>query len=209
MLSYDEAFAEMPLVAIVRGVRPEEVLDVAGALYDGGIRIVEVPLNSPDPLDSIRRLAAMQGVMVWGAGTVLNVEQVEAVVAAGGTVIVSPNTDAAVIRRSVELGAVPLPGFATATEAFTALAAGARGLKLFPAATYGSGHLKGLAAVLPPEAVLMPVGGVGPDNMAEWWQAGARGFGLGSDLYKPGMSAAQVGGRAEAAVRAVRALRAG
>lgn len=206
MLTYEQAFAETPLIAILRGVRPDEILDVAQALYDAGMRLVEVPLNSPEPLESISRLKAFEGRMVWGAGTVLRPGGVDAVVQAGGKLIVSPNTDVSVIRRAVERGGVPLPGFATATDAFAALEAGARHLKLFPASTYGPGHVKALSAVLPPEALILPVGGVGPAQMADWWAAGARGFGLGSDVYKPGMTAAQVGERARAAVEAVRAL---
>jgi len=169
MLNFADVFAEMPLIAIVRGVRPDEVVDVATALYDAGIRIVEVPLNSPDPFVSIERLSAMTGRMVCGAGTVLTTEQVDSVVAAGGTFIVAPNTDPSVIRQSVVRGAIPLPGIATATDAFNALAAGARWLKLFPAATYGPEHLKALAAVLPSEAHVIPVGGVSPANMKQWW----------------------------------------
>ena len=207
MLTFDEAFDEMPLIGILRGVRPEDVVEIASALDDAGVRIVEVPLNSPDPLDSIARLAAMKGRMVWGAGTVLSADRVDDVVAAGGSIIVSPNVDQAVIRQAVKHGAEPLPGFATATEAFAALAAGARIIKLFPAATYGAGHVKALSAVLPSEAVIVPVGGVGPDQMAEWWAAGARGFGLGSDLYRPGMTAADVHIRARAAVDAIGVIR--
>lgn len=205
-LTFDAAFAEMPLIAIIRGVKPNEVVDIVQALYDEGVRIVETPLNSPEPLDSIARLKAFEGRMVWGAGTVLTIKQVEDVVGAGGTIIVSPNTNPDVIRRAVQLGAEPLPGFATATDAFAAIEAGARNIKLFPAGTYGSGHVKALKAVLPPHVVVTPVGGVGPAAMAEWWDAGARGFGLGSDLYKPGMSAAEVAAKARAAVAAVRAL---
>lgn len=207
MSAFDDAFAETPLVAILRGVRPDEVVAIAQALDAAGVRLVEVPLNSPRPLESIAALTAMRGRMVWGAGTVLEPDQVDAVARAGGTMIVSPNTDPAVIRRTVELGLEPLPGFATATEAFAALAAGARRLKLFPAASYGPAHLKALTAVLPPEAAVIPVGGVGPGQMAAWWAAGARGFGLGSDLYKPGMSAEDVGRRAAAAIQALRAVR--
>jgi 2-dehydro-3-deoxyphosphogalactonate aldolase len=207
MLSFDQAFAEMPLVAILRGVAPDAVVAIAEALHAAGIRIVEVPLNSPQPLDSIARLAALADRLVTGAGTVTRVDDVDAVAAAGGQIIVSPNMDAAVIGRALARGAVPLPGVATATEAFAALAAGAGVLKLFPAATYGPAHLKALGAVLPAGAVIVPVGGVGPAQMADWWAAGARGFGLGSDLYRPGMSAAEVGARAAQAVAALRAIR--
>ncbi len=208
MLTFADAFAGMPLVAIVRGVRPDEILDVAAALHDAGIRIVEVPLNSPDPLVSIERLSVMAGRIVWGAGTVLTTAKVDAVVAAGGTVVVAPNTDAAVIGRTIEHGAIPLPGIATATDAFAALAAGARYLKLFPAVTYGPEHVKALSAVLPAETAVIPVGGVSPANMQAWWAAGARGFGLGSDLFKPGMTPRQVRERADDAVALMSALRA-
>ncbi len=207
MLRFAQAFAEMPLVAILRGVRPGEVIAIAEALHAAGIRIVEVPLNSPQPLDSIQNLQAMADIMVSGAGTVLSVADVDDVIAAGGQIIVSPNMDAAVIRLALAKGSVPLPGVATATEAFAAIAAGADILKLFPAATYGPGHVQALRAVLPSAATIVPVGGVGPAQMAEWWAAGARGFGLGSDLYKPGMTPAEVRARADAAVAAVRALR--
>jgi 2-dehydro-3-deoxyphosphogalactonate aldolase len=163
-------------------------------------------MNSPEPLDSIARLKAMQGRMVWGAGTVLRPGGVDAVVQAGGRVVVSPNTDPAVIRRAIERGAVPVPGFASATEAFCALEAGARYLKLFPASTYGPGHLKALAAVLPPEAVVLAVGGARPEDMAAWRAAGAGGFGLGSEIYKPGMTAESVYERARTAVAELRAV---
>lgn len=204
--SFEDAFAETPLVAILRGIRPTEVVEVAEALYAAGIRIVEIPLNSPEPLDSLARLKAMEGRMIWGAGAVLRPGGVEAVAQVGGRIIVAPNTDASVIRKAIERGLTPLPGFATATEAFCALESGARYLKLFPAATYGPVHAKALSAVLPPEAVLLPVGGVGPAGMGDWWAAGARGFGLGSELYKPGMKAEEVGRRAVEAVKAVRSL---
>ncbi len=205
MTTFQAAFDEAPLVAILRGVRPDEVVAIAESLFAAGLRLVEVPLNSPRPLESIAALRQMEGRMVWGAGTVLTSDQVEAVADAGGRMIVSPNTNPAVISRTVELGLESLPGFATATEAFAALAAGARRLKLFPAASYGPDHLKALKAVLPLEADVIPVGGVGPDQMAAWTAAGARGFGLGSDLYRPGMSAGEVGLRATAAITAVRA----
>jgi 2-dehydro-3-deoxyphosphogalactonate aldolase len=204
-MTLDEALAEVPVIAIIRGVRPEEVVAVAEALHAGGVRVVEVPLNSPEPLDSIGRLAAFEGRMVWGAGTVLSPEAADAVADAGGRIAVSPNTDPAVIRRVLERGMVPLPGFGTASEAFAAYAAGARELKLFPAATYGAAHIKALKAVLPPDARVHAVGGVGPAAMAEWRAAGADGFGLGSELYKPGMTPEEVYTRALAAVAAATA----
>lgn len=206
-MKLDDALAECPIVAIVRGIRPDEVLGHAESLFAAGVRGIEVPLNSPDPLESIRRLAeAWGGRMVVGAGTVLHSEEVDAVATAGGTLIVSPNTKAAVISRSVELGLDPAPGFATATEAFQALELGARHLKLFPAVTYGPGHLKQLQAVLPASAVLWAVGGAGPDNMGAWWAAGARAFGLGGELYKPGQSVAETAAKAARAVSVARTL---
>lgn len=207
MAAFDDVFEEAPLVAILRGVRPDEVAAIAEALHAAGVKLVEAPLNSPQPLESIAALRAMQGRMLWGAGTVYRVSDVDAVADAGGQFVVAPNTNPAVIRRALERGLVPLPGFATATEAFGALEAGAKHLKLFPASTYGACHLKALTAVLPPEAVPIPVGGVGPGQMAEWWAAGARGFGLGSDIYKPGMNADDVHRRAVAAVAALSAVR--
>lgn len=206
-MTLDEALAQCPVVAIVRGVKPDEVLDHAAALLEAGVVGVEVPLNSPEPIESIRRLAAEFGKrMVVGAGTVLTPERVEAVAEVGGRIIVSPNTQPSVIRRAVELGLDPAPGFATASEAFTAIDAGARHLKLFPAVTYGPAHVKQLRAVLPPEAVVWAVGGAGPDNMADWWAAGARAFGLGGELYRAGQSVAETRDKARRVVEAVRAL---
>jgi 2-dehydro-3-deoxyphosphogalactonate aldolase len=205
-MTLDEALDQTPLVAILRGVKPDEVLAIAEALHGAGVRVVEVPLNSPDPLESISRLRAWEGRLVYGAGTVLRPGGVDAVAQAGGKLVVAPNTEPAVIRRAAERGLAAMPGFASATEAFCALEAGARHLKLFPASTYGPGHARALKDVLPPEAVLLPVGGVGPGEMAAWWAAGARGFGLGSNLYKPGFTAEQVHDRALAAVAAVRVL---
>lgn len=202
----DEALTELPLVAIVRGVKPAEVEGVAQALYAAGVRCLEVPLNSPEPLESIRRLKAFAGRMAYGAGTVLTSEAVDAVAEAGGELIVSPNTDPAVIRRTLERGMVPMPGFGSATEAFAAIAAGARQLKLFPASTYGPDHLKALRAVLPPDASVSPVGGVKPEDFASWWAAGARGFGLGGELYKPGMRPDEIHRRARAAAEALKPL---
>lgn len=201
------ALAEAPVVAIVRGVRPDEILDHAQALFEAGVRGVEVPLNSPEPLDSIRALAeTFADRMAVGAGTVLTPKRVEAVAEAGGRIIVSPNTQPDVIRRAVELGLDPAPGFATATEAFTAIEAGARHLKLFPAVTYGPAHLKQLKAVLPADVTVWAVGGVGPDGMADWWAAGARAFGLGGELYKAGQSPAETAEKAARVMAAVRRL---
>jgi len=201
----DAALAECPVVAILRGVRPDEVLNHAQVLFTAGVRGVEVPLNSPDPIDSIVRLAAAWSErMVVGAGTVLSAHQVDAVAQAGGKLIVAPNTSAEVIRRAVELGLEAAPGFATATEAFVALDAGAAHLKLFPAVTYGPVHLKQLKAVLPGAATIWAVGGVGPDSMAQWWAAGARAFGLGGEVYRAGQSVAET---AEKALRVVAAAR--
>jgi 2-dehydro-3-deoxyphosphogalactonate aldolase len=192
-----EALAECPVVAILRGVQPNEVVEHVEALYAAGLRAVEVPLNSPEPLASLRRIvAAFEGRMTIGAGTVLAADRVDAVAEAGGRLIVSPNTDAAVIRRAVELGLECAPGFATASEAFAAYGAGARHLKLFPAATYGPVHLRQLKAVLPPDATVWAVGGVGPDSMAEWWAAGARAFGLGGELFRPGQPSRETADKA-------------
>lgn len=191
-----------PLIAILRGIRPDEILDVAGALVESGIRGIEVPLNSPDPLVSIRRLTERYGAQcLCGAGTVLKPAQVDAVADAGGKLIVTPNVSQAVISRSVELGLHAVPGFATATEAFEALDAGATALKLFPASTYGVQHLKALRAVLPPIKIFA-VGGVGARTLSEWLDAGIDGIGFASDIYAPGRPAADVGARAAAIVSA-------
>lgn len=205
-MNLSTALTELPLVAIVRGVRPEEVEGVAQALFAAGVRCVEVPLNSPEPLESIRRLRAFAGRMAYGAGTVLSPAAVDEVAEAGGQLVVSPNTDPSVIKRTIERGMVPMPGFGSASEAFAAYRAGARQLKLFPAATYGAEHVKALKAVLPADAVVQPVGGVKPDDFAHWWAAGARGFGLGGELYKPGMAPDEIHRRAQAAVAALKPL---
>jgi len=188
-MTLDEAIAVSPVVAIIRGVTPDEAVAIAQAIYDGGIRAIEVPLNSLEPLESIRRIVeAFDGRMAIGAGTVLSPDKVDAVNAVGGTFIVCPNTDVPVILRTVELGLTPAPGFATPTEALMAVDAGARHLKLFPAISFGPAHVKQIKAILPSEVAVWAVGGVGPASMAEWWAAGARGFGLGSEVYKAGQT---------------------
>lgn len=207
-MTLDEALEQSGVVAIIRGVTPEEVLAVAEALHAAGVRVVETPLNSPEPYESIRRLAAtFHGRLFVGAGTVLAASEVEAVAAAGGRLIVTPNTNPEVIRRTLAAGLTPFPGFGGATEAFAAIEAGARHLKLFPASTYGARHLKALKAVLPGHIVVAPVGGVGAADMAEWRAAGAGCFGIGSEIYKPGMAAEEVHRRAVALVQAERAAR--
>ncbi len=202
---FDGAFARCPLIAILRGVRPEEVAAIGDALVDAGFTLIEVPLNSPDPLESIARLAdALKGRAVIGAGTVLDTPSVAAVEAAGGTLIIAPNVDAAVIAETTRRGLVAIPGIATPTEAFAALKAGAVALKLFPAEAFAPSVVKAMRAVLPPDVRILPVGGVAPDTMAMWTQGGAAGFGLGSALYRPGMTAEQVGANARAFIAALR-----
>lgn len=206
-MTLDEAMRTAPVVAILRGIKPDEIEAHAEALHDAGVRIVEIPLNSPEPFESLRRLAERWGDrMVCGSGTVLAPDLVDEVARAGGSIVVSPNTDPAVISRSRQLGLAPMPGFQTATEAFTAHEAGARHLKLFPASTVGPAHLRALMAVLPKDAVVLAVGGASPANMADWWAAGARGFGLGSEIYRPGQPPAETADRARAAITAVARL---
>lgn len=195
-----------PIVAILRGVKPDEVVAIGEALYEAGVRAIEVPLNSPEPFDSIERLCrALGDRCLCGAGTVLTAADVDRVRDAGGRLIVTPNTDPEVIARAVALGLVAMPGFATASEAFRALQAGATSLKLFPAASYGPGHLKALKSVLPSAVTLFAVGGVGPDAMAAWRAAGADGFGIGGEIYKPGDAPAAVSAKAKTLVQAVAA----
>ncbi|ATY32385.1 2-dehydro-3-deoxy-6-phosphogalactonate aldolase [Sphingomonas psychrotolerans] len=202
--AFDAAFARCPLIAILRGVKPDEVEGIGDALVEAGFTLIEVPMNSPDPLDSIARLARrFEGKAVIGAGTVLNEGQVEQVLAAGGTMIISPNANTRVVAATVAAGMVSLPGVVTPTEAFAALEAGATALKLFPAEGSSPAILKAMRAVLPRDLRLLPVGGVTPDTMDPWREAGAAGFGLGSALYKPGLTAAEVGERARAFVSAL------
>jgi 2-dehydro-3-deoxyphosphogalactonate aldolase len=201
---FDAAFARCPLVAILRGVKPDEVEAIGEELVAAGFTLIEVPMNSPEPLDSIARLAKrFAGRAVIGAGTVLRVEQVQQVIDAGGTMIISPNANLDVIRASAAAGMVSLPGIATPTEAFGALDAGATALKLFPAEAASPVVLKAMRAVLPKDARVLPVGGIAPDNMGPWTDAGAAGFGLGSALYKVGLTAEQVGANARAFVAAL------
>lgn len=203
----DAALKQLPLVAILRGVKPEEVEAIADALYAEGFRVIEVPLNSPAALDSIARLARrIPADAVVGAGTVLSVQAVAEVQAAGGKVIVMPHADVAVIREAKARGLFCVPGAATPTEAFGAVHAGADAVKLFPAELIMPSIVKAMRAVLPKELRLLPVGGITPDNMGPYVKAGAAGFGLGSALYSPGLSAADVGQRARAFVQAWRAL---
>lgn len=203
----DHALQQLPLVAILRGIQPDEVEAVADALHAEGFRVIEVPLNSPDALASIARLARrMPADTVVGAGTVLSTEAVAQVEAAGGKLIVMPHADVAVIRAAKQRGLACVPGAATPTEAFAAVHAGADALKLFPAELVTPTVIKALRAVLPRELRLLPVGGITPATMAPFKAAGAAGFGLGSALYSPGLSAAEVGQRARAFVQAWRAL---
>jgi 2-dehydro-3-deoxyphosphogalactonate aldolase len=197
--------AEAPLVAIIRGVTPDEVEEIGNALYEGGIRIIEVPLNSPDPLVSIARLARSLGDRALiGAGTVLDPEQVARVRDAGGRIIVSPNTYAPVIAATAQAGMISLPGYFTPSEAFEALRAGAHGLKLFPAEGASPSVIKGQKAVIPKHVPLLAVGGITPGNMAPWLEAGASGFGLGSGLYKPGQTPEETATKARAYVEGAR-----
>ncbi|CAI8831686.1 2-dehydro-3-deoxy-6-phosphogalactonate aldolase [Pseudomonas chlororaphis] len=202
-----QALAHNGLIAILRGLRPQEAAAIGEVLYQAGFRVIEVPLNSPQPFDSIRILRdALPADCLIGAGTVLIPEQVEQVKAAGGQVIVMPHSDPKVLRAAKAAGLYLSPGVATPTEAFAALAEGADVLKLFPAEQMGPAVVKAWLAVLPAGTVLLPVGGITPDNMRVFVDAGVKGFGLGSGLFKPGMSAAEVATRAKAYVAAWNAL---
>ncbi len=201
-----QAMQHCGLIAILRGVRPDEVAAIGVALYKAGFRVIEVPLNSPQPFDSIRLLrATLPADCLVGAGTVLSAAQVAEVKKAGGELIVMPHSDAKVIAAAKQLELACAPGVATLTEAFAALAAGADALKMFPAEQLGPVVLKAWRAVIPNEVALIPVGGITPANMAPFVAAGASGLGLGSALYKPGLSAIEVGQNADEFIAAWRA----
>lgn len=200
--TFRQALAACPLVAILRGLTPAEAVPVGRALVDAGFRLLEVPLNSPDPLASIAALARAFPQAIVGAGTVLRRAEVGPVQAAGGRLVVAPNFSAEVVQEARELGLACLPGVATPTEAFAALDAGATGLKLFPAEMMGPPVVKALRAVLPADALLLPVGGITPLNAADYLAAGSDGLGIGSALYKPGRDATAVAQQAQAFVAA-------
>ena len=198
-------FAELPLIAILRGIAPSEAIDIGLALVETGFRIIEVPFNSPEPIESIRRLAAALGDRATvGAGTVLAPTEVAEVAAVGGRLIVSPNMSPQLIRATKQAGLMSGPGVATPTEAFAAIDAGADFLKLFPAEQFGPAIVKAWRAVLPKGMPLVPVGGITPESMASYVAAGATGFGLGSAIYKPGMTPPDVRRAAEAFIAAWR-----
>ena len=198
-------FAECPLIAIIRGVTPEGAASTAQAIYDGGIRIIEVPLNSPEPFESIRAIAdALGDRALVGAGTVLDPGDVAKVAEAGGRLVVSPNTNTSVIEATVAAGLVSSPGYFTPSEAFAAIRAGAHSIKLFPAEAASPAVVKSQRAVLPKNVSLIVVGGVTPESVPEWLAAGADGFGLGGALYKPGQEPAKTLAKARAFVDAVR-----
>lgn len=199
-----QAMTRLPLIAILRGLTPFEAPAIGQALVDSGFALIEVPLSSPEPLQSISVLTQLFPQALIGAGTVLSAQQVKDVHAAGGRLVVSPNFNPTVVAQALALGMVVLPGVATPSEAFAALEAGAHGLKLFPAEMISPDTVKALRAVLPYDAPLMPVGGITPDNMSAYLTAGAHGFGLGSALYAPGRSAQDVQRAAERFVRAFR-----
>jgi 2-dehydro-3-deoxyphosphogalactonate aldolase len=201
---FDAAVRRCPLIAILRGVTPDEVVAIGEALVAAGFGLIEVPLNSPQPLDSIARLAgALAGRAIIGAGTVLRAAEVAAVEAAGGVMIVSPNTNVGVIAAAAGAGLISLPGVATPSEAFDALDAGATALKLFPAEGSSPAELKAMRAVLPRDVRVLPVGGITPENLAPWLKAGAAGFGLGSALYTPGSTPDAVAARARSFIAAL------
>jgi len=208
MTGLADRLRECPLVAILRGIQPTEVEAVGDALIEVGFKIIEIPLNSPEPYSSIGRLARrLEGRAMVGAGTVLRRQDVAAVADAGGRLIVMPHADAEIVREAKRLGLSVIPGFATPTEAFAVIAAGADALKLFPAEGSSPAVLKALRAVLPADIPVLPVGGIDEASLAKWIAAGAGGFGIGSSLFKPGCTAADVRRRGHAFMDALRAVR--
>ena len=207
-ITLQEALKEMPLVAVLRGIEPDQALEVGEALFGAGFRIMEVTLNSPEPLKSIRALADVLGdKALVGAGTVLSTDAARDVVNAGGKLVVMPHTDTDVIKAAKKSGCYVLPGVMTPSEAFSALNAGADGLKLFPAEVMSPAALKAMRAVLPKETSVLAVGSITPENMGAYWKVGANGFGLGGALYSPGKSTDQVAKDAKRFVGALNALR--
>jgi 2-dehydro-3-deoxyphosphogalactonate aldolase len=205
MLDLRAALAQCPIAAILRGVRPDEIDSIGDALVDAGVTVIEVPLNSPNPFDSIKRLSARHGAhALIGAGTVLDAADVARVAQAGGRLMVAPNFEADVVRAAKATGLVALPGVMTPSEGFAALKAGADGLKLFPAEIIPSAVFKAWRAVFPAEALMLAVGGVSVNNIATYREAGASGYGIGSALYKPGRPAAEIGPLARSLVAAAR-----
>jgi 2-dehydro-3-deoxyphosphogalactonate aldolase len=203
-MTLKEWLIRCPLVAILRGVTPDEAVPVGEALVAGGITVLEVPLNSPEPVESIRRLATRFGDRALiGAGTVMTTDQLDQVAAAGGRLLVTPHADVALVRAAKRHGMLAAPGCFTPTEAFALLAAGADALKLFPAEAASPTVLRALLAVLPKGTAVLPVGGMGAETIPAWRAAGAAGFGIGSSLYRPGDAAEVVGARAVALRRAV------
>ena len=192
-----------PLIAILRGIKPEETADIVGALIETGFTAIEIPLNSPEPFRSIKIAAKMAPAdCLIGAGTVLTIEDVDRLDGAGGKLLVTPNVEPAIISRARDKGMVTMPGVFTATEALSAARAGATGLKFFPAGVLGASGISAIRAVLPPELVIAAVGGVSDKNFADYTKAGILAFGLGTSLYKPGMTAAEVAERAKATIYA-------
>jgi 2-dehydro-3-deoxyphosphogalactonate aldolase len=207
MTDLHDALARCPLIAILRGIRPGEAVAVGTTLHEAGFAIVEVPMNSPEPFDSIGRIAdALGDAMLVGAGTVMTAVEVAQVAAAGGRLIVMPHFDADVVRAARAAGLVCVPGVMTPSEGFAALRAGADALKLFPAQVITPPVLAAWRAVLPPGTLTLPVGAIDAGNLAAYWAAGARGFGIGSNLYKPGKPVADVALAAVELVAAARAL---
>jgi 2-dehydro-3-deoxyphosphogalactonate aldolase len=206
MLDLRAALKQCPIAAILRGVKPDEIDAIGDVLIEAGITLIEVPLNSPQPFESIRRLAARHGDhALVGAGTVLEVAQVARVKEMGGQLVVAPNFDSDVVRAAKAAGLVTLPGVMTPSEGFAALKSGADGLKLFPAEIIPPAVFKAWRAVFPGDTLLLAVGGVGVDNLKSYAEAGASGYGIGSALYKPGRSAAEIGNLAKALVAAATA----